>query len=104
MALERSNKVEPERLPERILKYKPRTITDVDLPEEGFHLEAYLSQLERDYIIRALQRTAGNQTRAAEILNMSVRSLRHLLDKHKIRQTASLLRESNGLSDSVGHK
>jgi two-component system response regulator PilR (NtrC family) len=104
VALERSSKIEPERLPERILKYKPRTITDVDLPEEGFHLEAYLSQLERDYIIRALQRTAGNQTRAAEILNMSVRSLRHLLDKHKIRQTASLLREANGMSDTAFHK
>jgi two-component system, NtrC family, response regulator PilR len=104
VALERTGNIEPERLPERILKYKPRTITDVDLPEEGFHLEAYLSQLERDYIIRALQRTSGNQTRAAEILNMSVRSLRHLLDKHKIRQTASLLRESNAMSDTAFHK
>jgi two-component system, NtrC family, response regulator PilR len=104
VALERTPRIEPERLPERILKYKPRTITDVDLPEEGFNLEAYLSQLERDYIIRALQRTGGNQTRAAEILNMSVRSLRHLLDKHKIRQTASLLRESNGMSDTAFHK
>jgi two-component system response regulator PilR (NtrC family) len=104
VALERTPRIEPERLPERILKYKPRTITDVDLPEEGFNLEAYLSQLERDYIIRALQRTGGNQTRAAEILNMSVRSLRHLLDKHKIRQTASLLREANGISDTAFHK
>jgi two-component system response regulator PilR (NtrC family) len=95
----------PECLPERILKYKPRMITDIDLPEDGFDLEAYLAQLEKDYIIKALQRTAGNQTRAAEILNMPVRSLRHLLDKHKIRQTASLLRESTGnLSDSAIHR
>ena len=96
VALERSSIITPERLHERILKYKPRTITDIDLPEQGFDLEAYLSQLEKDYIIRALQRTGGNQTRAAEILNMSVRSLRHLLDKHKIRQTASLLRGPSG--------
>ena len=74
------------------------------MPEDGLDLEAYLSQLEKDYIIRALQRTGGNQTRAAEILNMSVRSLRHLLDKHKIRQTASLLRESTAVSDGVGNK
>jgi two-component system, NtrC family, response regulator PilR len=97
-------RLKPEWLPERILKYKPRAITDLDLPEEGIDLEAYLAQLEKDYIIRALQRTSGNQTRAAEILNMSVRSLRHLLDKHKIRQTASLLRESGPLSDSAAHK
>jgi transcriptional regulator with PAS, ATPase and Fis domain len=50
-------RLKPEWLPERILKYKPRTITDLDLPEEGIDLEAYLSQLEKDYIIRALQRT-----------------------------------------------
>ena len=96
--------IKPEWLPERILKYKPRTVTDLDLPEEGIDLEGYLAQLEKDYIIRALQRTSGNQTRAAEILKMSVRSLRHLLDKHRIRQTASLLRESGPLSDSVAHK
>ena len=97
-------RLKPEWLPERILKYKPRNITDIDLPEDGLDLEAYLSQLEKDYIIRALQRTAGNQTRAAEILNMSVRSLRHLLDKHKIRQTASLLRESTAVGDSAANK
>jgi two-component system response regulator PilR (NtrC family) len=97
-------RLKPEWLPERILKYKPRNITDIDLPEDGLDLEAYLSQLEKDYIIRALQRTGGNQTRAAEILNMSVRSLRHLLDKHKIRQTASLLRESTAVSDGVANK
>jgi two-component system response regulator PilR (NtrC family) len=96
--------IKPERLPERILRYKPRNITDLELPEEGIDLEAYLAQLEKDYIIRALQRTGGNQTRAAEILNMSVRSLRHLLDKHKIRQTASLLRESTAMSDTAVHK
>jgi two-component system, NtrC family, response regulator PilR len=96
--------IRPERLPERIIKYKPRNITDLELPAEGIDLEAYLAQLEKDYIIRALQRTGGNQTRAAEILNMSVRSLRHLLDKHKIRHTASLLRESTAMSDTVVHK
>jgi DNA-binding NtrC family response regulator len=104
VALEPSVVIKQERLPDRILKYKPRNITDVDLPEDGFDLEAYLAQLEKDYIIRALQRTGGNQTRAAELLNMSVRSLRHLLDKHKIRQTASLLRDTGGLTDLAAHK
>jgi two-component system response regulator PilR (NtrC family) len=97
-------RIKAEWLPERILRYKPRVVTDLDLPDEGIDLEAYLAQLEKDYIIHALQRTSGNQTRAAEILKMSVRSLRHLLDKHRIRQTASLLRESGPLSDSAAHK
>lgn len=103
VALEPTQVVMPERLPERILKYKPRNITEFDLPEDGIDLEGYLAQLEKDYIIRALQRTGGNQTKAAEVLNMSVRSLRHLLDKHKIRHTASLLRESTAAGDG-NHK
>jgi two-component system, NtrC family, response regulator PilR len=98
------HRIRHEWLPERILKYKPRNVTELDLPEEGIDLEAYLAQIEKDYIIRALQRTGGNQTRAAEILNMSVRSLRHLLDKHKIRQTASLLRESTAIGEGAPHK
>src|SRR5262245_63924879 len=93
--------IQSERLPDSILKFKARHITDLDLPEDGLDLEAYLAQLEKDYILRALHRTGGNQTRAAEILHMPVRSLRHLLDKHKIRQTASMLRESTSVGDSA---
>jgi two-component system response regulator PilR (NtrC family) len=97
-------RMRPEWLPERILKFKPRNMAELDLPDDGIDLEAYLMQLEKDYILKALQRTGGNQTRAAEVLKMSVRSLRHLLDKHKIRQTASLIRESGPLGDSALHK
>ena len=104
VALEQSTIIMSERLPDRILKYKPRNPAELDLPEAGMDLEAYLAQLEKDYIIRALQRTGGNQTRAAEVLNMSVRSLRHLLDKHKIRQAASLLRESTAAADQSYRK
>ena len=104
VALEPRDVIDHDRLPERIIKYKPRNITDLDLPDEGIHLEAYLAQIEKDYILRALQRTSGNQTRAAEILQMSVRSLRHLLDKHKIRQTASLMRENIASSNGSVHK
>src|SRR5436853_29197 len=97
-------RMRPEWLPERILKFKPRNMAELELPDDGIDLEAYLMQLEKDYILKALQRTGGNQTRAAEVLKMSVRSLRHLLDKHKIRQTASLIRESGPLGDSAAHK
>jgi len=37
-------------------------------------------------VLEALTRTDGNQTNAADLLKMSVRSLRHLLDKHGIRK------------------
>ena len=60
-----------------------------------------LEDIEKEHILHVLEETNWNQTRAAEVLKMSVRSLRHLLDKHKIRHTASLIRESGPLGDSV---
>ncbi len=55
------------------------------LPPEGLHLPTYLSKLEKDYVEEALRRSTGNQTRAAELLQIPVHSLRHLLDKHELR-------------------
>ncbi|HMZ81124.1 MAG TPA: helix-turn-helix domain-containing protein, partial [Acidobacteriota bacterium] len=83
-------------LTETILKFNPAKITSAfDLPADGINLEGFIAEIEKSYILQALRRTHGNQTRAAELLKMSVRSLRHLLDKHKIRQTASLLRDTS---------
>ncbi|OYT73828.1 MAG: Fis family transcriptional regulator [Chloracidobacterium sp. CP2_5A] len=95
VALEPTPEIQPERLPESVLRYDPaRAASAFDLPEQGIHLENFLMEVEKSYILQSLRRTRGNQTKAAELLNMSVRSLRHLLDKHKIRQTASIFRES----------
>ena len=41
----------------------------------------------------ALRRTNGNQTRSAELLQISVRSFRHLLDKYAIRGLTGQLRD-----------
>jgi len=43
--------------------------------------------------MEALKRTEGNQTNAADLLKMSVRSLRHLLDKHGIRGLTAQMRD-----------
>ncbi|MGQ9896800.1 MAG: sigma-54-dependent transcriptional regulator [Acidobacteriota bacterium] len=95
VALEPTHEIQPERLPEAVLRYDPgRTTSVFELPEQGIHLENFLMEIEKSYILQSLRRTRGNQTKAAELLQMSVRSLRHLLDKHKIRHTASLFRES----------
>ena len=57
----------------------------VDIPEGGLHLPTLLNCLEKDYVREALQLTGNNQTRAAELLQMPVHALRHLLDKHDLR-------------------
>jgi DNA-binding NtrC family response regulator len=95
IALERTEAIQPDRLPEAITNYNPmRTASAYALPDEGLNLTAHLDHLEKNYILEALQRTGGNQTRAAECLHLSVRSLRHLLDKHGIRGVTAQLRDS----------
>jgi len=52
-----------------------------DMPPEGIDLEARLIDLERTYILTALERTGYNVTRAAKLLNTSFRSLRYRISK-----------------------
>ena len=94
VALEMGEEIQPTRLPERILRYSPQQASgELNLPDTGIDLENYLRELEKSYLLEALRRTGGNQTRAAELLHMTVRSLRHCLDKYGIRQMTSQLRE-----------
>ena len=56
---------------------------DVDaLPEDGLDLEATLDTIESRYLQRALDRTGGVQTKAAELLKMTFRQFRYKLQKH----------------------
>jgi len=94
VALETGEEIQASRLPERILRYSPQQGSgEFHLPENGIDLESYLRELEKSYLLEALRRTGGNQTRAAELLHMTVRSLRHCLDKYGIRHLTSQLRE-----------
>jgi len=94
VALEIGEVIQASRLPERILRYSPKQGSgEFYLPENGIDLESYLRELEKSYLLEALRRTGGNQTRAAELLHMTVRSLRHCLDKYGIRHLTSQMRE-----------
>jgi two-component system response regulator PilR (NtrC family) len=93
VALEREEEIQPERLPDHITNYNPERIkAEFDLPDDGINLVAHLESLEKTYVVEALRKTSGNQTRAADLLQMQVRSLRHLLDKHDIRALSSQMR------------
>src|SRR5687767_132789 len=93
VALERGDEIQPERLPEHVTNYNPDRIkAEFDLPDNGLNLTAHLENLEKTYVVEALRKTAGNQTRAADLLQMQVRSLRHLLDKHNIRSLSAQMR------------
>jgi len=101
VALESTSSIQPERLPEKITNYNPYRVADaMEFPEEGINLTAHLDQLEKTYVLEALRRTNGNQTNAAELLKMSVRSLRHLLDKHGVRGLTAQMRDERRSPDS----
>jgi two-component system response regulator PilR (NtrC family) len=102
VALEHTPVIEPERLPEKITNYNPYRVAEaMEFPEEGINIIAHLDQLEKSYLVEALKRTSGNQTNAAELLQLSVRSLRHLLDKHGIRGLTAQMRDERRGADST---
>jgi two-component system response regulator PilR (NtrC family) len=50
-------------------------------PDDGVDLERLMSDFERDWITRALEKSAGVRKRAAKLLGISFRSLRYRLAK-----------------------
>jgi len=54
------------------------------IPEGGLDLEHYIQEMERAYIVAALEASGGTGTRAAELLKMSYRSFRHYVKKYGI--------------------
>lgn len=95
VALEPESEIQTERLPDHITNYNPQRIdAEFDLPEDGINLQSHLGNLEKTYVVEALRRTSGNQTKAAGLLELPVRSLRHLLDKHNIRSLSAQMRSS----------
>ncbi len=55
------------------------------IPEGGIDLEKHVQDLEKNYILAALDASGGVGTRAAELLKMSYRSFRHYSKKYAIR-------------------
>jgi two-component system response regulator PilR (NtrC family) len=73
-----------ESLPESVRRERPvKGLENVDIPEDGLDLEATLDAIEGRYLQRALDRTGGVQTKAAELLKMTFRQFRYKLQKHQ---------------------
>jgi len=54
---------------------------DVDDVANGVSLDTVIEEIERAYIIKALECTNGGKNKAAELLNISTRSMRYRLEK-----------------------
>lgn len=86
VALETSNIILPESLALATYKQgqKETSPMDMELPSEGIDLDEIINRLEKSLLLKALERSQGVKKKAAELLNISFRSLRYRLEKHGI--------------------
>jgi len=77
----RGNQIEPEHLPREL--YAPQQSSSdvvVDFPDNGISLE----ELEKELILKALEKSGGNQTKAAQLLGITRSALLYRSQKHDI--------------------
>ncbi|MFW6147395.1 MAG: sigma-54-dependent transcriptional regulator [Thermodesulfobacteriota bacterium] len=83
VALESSNIVLPQSLTLSNFK-EARAREDrrrTDLGPDGLKLDEVMTEIERDYLLKALEMAQGSRQRAADLLGISMRSLRYRLEK-----------------------
>src|ERR1700723_2578397 len=80
----------PEKIRHRPVQESPSPVVSANghvyIPESGVDLEKSVQDMERAYILAALEASHGVGTRAAELLKMSYRSFRHYSKKYNTRQ------------------
>lgn len=91
VALENSNIILPESLvlSEHKKEYKENRVNPfqaLQLTDKGLDLEKELSELEKNLIRQALEKSNGVIKKAAELLNLSFRSLRWKIQKYNLRK------------------
>jgi len=85
VALEVAEQIQPESLPPEVRRRTPeRAEMAVVLPDGGIDLEQHLEEQRRSYMLEAMQRGGGVQTRAAELLGMTFRSFRYFAKKYNL--------------------
>ena len=85
LVLSNGEQITEDELPEVLQQAphaRPGTPLLLELPEEGVSLEA----IERELLLRALEKAAGNQTQAARYLDISRRTFIYRMEKHGLRQ------------------
>ena len=87
--IETKDVISLESLPPNVTKMGTREEASIpfypDLADgEVVSLDEEMDRLEKTMLLKALEKTGGNKTEAAKLLNISFRSLRYRLEKHGI--------------------
>ncbi|MFQ5901808.1 MAG: helix-turn-helix domain-containing protein, partial [Thermodesulfobacteriota bacterium] len=85
VAMESSNILLKKSLPLNLIEKKKRSSEDGEMPPEGINFEKIVEDTEKRLLIQALKEAGGVRKQAAELLNISFRSLRYLLSKYGIK-------------------
>lgn len=82
--LTEKNEITVKDLPAEITGYKT-TIEGIPVfTDEGVKLDSIIEDIEKKYILQALEKANGVKTEAAKLLNLTFRSFRHRLKKYGI--------------------
>jgi two-component system response regulator PilR (NtrC family) len=105
VALEAGDVIQPDSLPREIrCGHSRERDVEVLLPEGGIDLDRHVEELRRRYMLEAMERTSGVQTRAAEMLGMTFRSFRYFAKKYGIsalRGAARRAEANDGIDEAV---
>lgn len=83
--LTEKDEITPANLPSEIVSQSSSDVKALaELTDEGVDLEQLIVDIEKNYLLRALERTNGTKTEAAKLLGLSFRSFRHRLQKYGI--------------------
>ena len=88
VALESTQELTPQNL-SSYLDQQPslkKGSINLDIPNEGLDLEKVVEELERNLLLKALDRTKGIKKKAAELLHINFRSMRYRLEKYGLNQ------------------
>ena len=90
--MHRGDTILPEHLPQEIWgqNHEIDSSLNLDLPPSGIDFDNVILDIERQLILKAMERTAGNVAKAARLLNMPRGTLRYKLEKYAIEFDPSL--------------
>jgi two-component system response regulator PilR (NtrC family) len=86
VAMESSNIILPENLTLSTNSTAGAYKFDIEITDKGINLNTELEKIEKVMIEKALQRTKGSKTKAAELLNVTFDSLRYRIEKLGVEQ------------------
>jgi two-component system response regulator PilR (NtrC family) len=75
--------IDIEHLPEEV-RSGTTQVKSVSVPKGGINFEKLMEDMEKSYLLKALEQTNGVKTEAAKLLNLTFRSFRHKLKKYGI--------------------